>query len=184
MAVVERAKATWDFAGVESELKELMEDIHRDSTLIEVSKRPLTNVLRAAATALEERHRSPDHLLAALDVAHDRISALTEDEAKQLASWFFRVAYSGGAVTVDIELRVRPILARVQGDAGFNKRKLSGDLEKYTRLSEWGTDLILSERNLCGLLVASRVLALPKGCADNLRGRVQEVIDSIRLRQS
>jgi hypothetical protein len=182
MAAVERSKSTWDFSGVAGELEELALAIQRDGTLVDLTKRPMINVINVSLKALEERHRSPQHLFEALKSAHSRMPTLTLAEAKYLTGWFFRVAYSGGAVTFEIEQLARPILALIQGDAGANKKRLSGDLDKYHRLAQWGVDLGLSERNVRGLLIASRVLALPKGFSDEAVERAKQTLEVLKQR--
>jgi hypothetical protein len=184
LSIVEKSRFTWDFATSSADLQEAITAIRDDATLLDVSKRPLLNLLTAAATALDERSRSPEHLSEALSAVQTRVLDLTEEEAQHLTAWFFRVVYSGGAVTFETIQRARPVIARVQGDPGFNKKKLSSDLEKYRRLADWGTDLPLSERNLRGLLTATTVLNLPRGFGDEARARAEEVLKIVAFRKN
>jgi hypothetical protein len=94
---------------------------------------------------------------------------LTEQQASQLATWFFSIAYSGIAITPEIERLIRPILAKTQSNQGQNKADYIKSFERYRRASDWGTDLVLSENNIRGLMVALRVVLLPTGFAEELK---------------
>lgn len=182
--LVERTRSTWRFAEVKSELVAAISAIQNDGSLTDLSKRPLINILNVSANALEERSRSSDHLAQTLSQVSSRLDDLTADEAQQLAAWFFHVAYSGGAITPAIEQVAKPVLARVQGDAAANGRKLSVALDKYTRLAEWGANLNLSEQNLRGLIAASKVLALPSRLPDQLKARAEKAIEGLNSRRA
>ena len=150
IALREKAQTSWDFATVATELRDAVETVQRDGTLVETSKKPLVNAGNLALKTLEERQRSPQHLQQALVSGENRMAEIPDEQAEQLATWFFKIAYSGKRATPDIERLIRPILARSKqnGDANENEKKYRRSFERYRRLAEWGTDLVLSENNL------------------------------------
>lgn len=185
LALVQESKATWDFEAVAAELNDAVEAVQRDGTLAEPSKRPLVNIANVALKALEERLRSPQHLQQALAGVELRIAELPDEQADQLAIWFFKIAYSGNRVTLEIERLIRPVLARTKknGNPGENERRYRGDLEHYRRLAEWGTNLVLSENNLNGLIVAVRVAPLKRGVGDEIRAKCEQALAALQTRK-
>lgn len=129
IALREKSQTSWDFATVATELRDAVETIQRDGTLAEISKKPLVNAGNLALKSLEERQRSPQHLEEALASVENRIANLTDAQTAHLATWFFKIAYSGNRVTPKIEQIIRPILARTKenGDVNKNERKSRGD---------------------------------------------------------
>lgn len=185
LALVEKSKATWDFEAVAAELNEAAEAVQRDGTLAEPSKRPLVNIANVALKALEERLRSPQHLQQALAGVELRIAELPDEQADQLATWFFKIAYSGNRVTSEIERLIRPVLARTKknGNSGENEKRYRRSFENYMRLADWGTDLVLSENNLNGLIVAARVAPLKQGVGDEIRAKCEQSLAALQVRK-
>jgi len=183
IGLANESRASWDFLALRDRLNHAIARVQEDSTLLEVSKRPLMNLLNVAQKALEERFRSEPHLTEALKTAARSGSTLSVEEAKQLSAWFFHVVYAGRTMSLQLAEQIRPVLARSQGEPGANKKRLGQDIEMYARLARWGIDLQLSENNLCGLLAASLVLPLPKGFSEELRKRAEDVLASVRARK-
>jgi len=185
LALVEKSKMTWDFDVVSAELSNAVEAVQLDGTLAEMSKRPLINIANVALKALEERRRSPQHLQHALAGLEGGSTSLSDEQADQLAAWFFRIAYSGSHVTPEIERLVRPILARTTKNQNpvENERRFRISLENYRRLAEWGTDLGLSENNLNGMIIAVRVSPLRPAIADEFRARCEQALSALQKRK-
>ena len=115
----------------------------------------------------------------------NRTAEISDEQTEQLATWFFKVAYSGHRVTPDIERLIRPILARSKqnGDANENEKKYRRSFERYRRLAEWGTDLVLSENNLNGLIMAARVAPLRAGFPDEIRAKCEKALAALQTRK-
>lgn len=182
--LVREARVSWDLSGVKDKLESAIVTVQEDPTLLEVSKRPLLNLLRTAVVALEERYRSEPHLLDSLKAASRDGVLLTDEQAKHLTAWFFHVVYSGNAMSLDLANLIRPVLAKAQGNPGTNKKRLEQDIELYQRLARWGIDLHLSENNLHGLIEASLVLPLPESFGEKVRRRAEEAAAVLRRRES
>lgn len=184
LSLVESSKGTWDFAGVAAEIREAVDALQRDGTLIELSKKPIVNIANVALKALEERQRSAQHLQQALISFERQPTALSDDQLRQLAAWFFKIAYSGNAVSPDLERLVRPVLARTQPDVGENVKKFRNDFEIYSRLAAWGTDTIRSTNNLAGLAIAVRVVPLSKNAADEIGAKCEKALAALATRRN
>jgi hypothetical protein len=185
IALVEKSKATWDFDTAAAELTAVIEAVQRDGTLAEISKRPLINIGNVALKTLDERRRSPQHLQHALSGIEQGIGALSDEQTDQLAAWFFRIAYSGNQITSEIERIVRPVLARTKKNQNpqDNEKRYRSAFENYRRLAEWGTDLALSQNNLNGLIIASRVAPLRPGVGEDIRAKCEQALVALQARR-
>lgn len=185
VGLMEEAQTSWDFSSVSIRLKDVIESLYRDGTLSEPSKKPLVNAASVALKTLEERLRSPEHFQQALSTVQHRIAELPNEQLDQLATWFFRIAYAGRSLTPEMELWIRPVLARTSAnsDVAKNERKFRNDFEIYKRLAEWGTDLRLSENNLNGLVSATRVVPMGARIAEELRLQCEQALIALRSRQ-
>ncbi len=185
IALVEKSKATWNFDAAAAELSGVIETVQRDGTLAEISKRPLINIANVALKALDERRRSPQHLQHALSGIEQGIGALSDEQADQLAAWFFRIAYSGSQINSEIERIVRPVLARTKKNQNpqENEKRYRSAFENYRRLAEWGTDLALSQNNLNGLIIATRVAPLRLGAGEDIRAKCEQALTALQARK-
>jgi hypothetical protein len=179
-----KAKCSWDFKSISAELEAAAEKIQKDGTLLDLDKRRFNAAITAASRTIIERKKSPAHLKEALLSFGNGDGTLAEQQASQLATWFFGVAYSGVAITPEIERLIRPILAKTQSNQGQNKADYTKSFERYRRASDWGTDLVLSENNIRGLMVALRVVLLPAGFAEEMKPKCEQALNNLQTRKA
>lgn len=174
--LISQSKTRLDFAVAIQESRDLVDEIYRDGTLLEMQKRNAVAAVNAAIEVLQNRYDSPSQLGEALESVSDVADVLEEPSAGLLAQWFFHIAYSGQEVAATVIETARRIISKRQSNEKENERELSLALDRYEWLASFGVRPELSRNNAQGVIVATAVRPLSSAAAATLASRASTTI--------